>query len=394
MQLLQAAAGLDKEGIQKTVEFIGSLTSGKEIIGENTDAENIEIEEILERFDNKDNEETTCEINNESLSKISGYEENPPEIKKEPKYEAPVENDDIQQSLKNISKTKSKKCECDIAFEDKNEKVYHIKTVHKNYFNCESCKKAFKKEEQLNTHISSHYKEKNVSHVCEECGFVASCKGNLGKHKQFQHDTVPQECEICSREFRGTLRLKLHKKRYHLNSNVCCRKTFDDEDQLQSHIDDHAKRKNNPLICDECGYTGSSKNNVDSHKALKHDTQTHVCDICSKDFQGLVKLQIHRRRFHVESKSCPHCKGYFKKSNLARHFRTAHTKESEKKYQCQQCEKGFIDITSLSVHMISVHSDKKPFTCRYSCGFAASDPGNRNKHEKGKHGEKYKPYKG
>ena len=82
---------------------------------------------------------------------------------------------------------------------------------------------------------------------------------------------------------------------------------------------------------------------------------------------------------------CKDCGGFFK--NLLKHMRTIHTSESDKKYQCDQCGKGFVDKTRLREHTISVHTSERPFACRFVCGYACSSAGNRTKHEKLKHGE-------
>ena len=89
-------------------------------------------------------------------------------------------------------------------------------------------------------------------------------------------------------------------------------------------------------------------------------------------------MQIHKRRFHSENEACPECNEYFKKSNMARHMRKVHTKDSEKKYQCDKCKKGFIEKNKFSEHMISYHTDEKPYSCRYTCGHATNDRSNRN----------------
>ena len=62
-----------------------------------------------------------------------------------------------------------------------------------------------------------------------------------------------------------------------------------------------------------------------------------------------------------------------------------HTSESDKKYLCDKCNKGFIDITRLKEHMRSVHTGERPFPCRYGCGYSCSSRGNMKKHEKAKH---------
>merc|ERR1712129_244867 len=96
----------------------------------------------------------------------------------------------------------------------------------------------------------------------------------------------------------------------------------------------------------------------------------------------------HMRSSHKEKAPCPHCGKVIKK--MLRHIKTEHTSDSDKKYKCLQCEKGFIDKNKLEGHMRSVHIRDRPFVCRYSCGVASNDKGNRKKHEIGKHGGVFK----
>ena len=54
--------------------------------------------------------------------------------------------------------------------------------------------------------------------------------------------------------------------------------------------------------------------------------------------------------------------------------------EEGKKYKCKICGKGFILRDKLASHLI-VHSNVKPYECKYNCGFAAKTKGNIQKHE-------------
>ena len=192
----------------------------------------------------------------------------------------------------------------------------------------------------------------------------------------------------CNIQFENRKKKMLHNRVVHKNYFLCetCSKTYKESEDYQMHIQKHAKKiKNNSNICDECGFIAVNKYNLKGHKDLRHDNQMFICDICCREFRGKLKLKIHRRRFHRNSEQCEECSGIFK--NLAKHKKTIHTKESEKKYQCDHCEKGFIDKNRRDVHVQSVHMKKKPYICRYDCGYACADGGNRLKHEKLHHGQ-------
>ena len=297
MEFLHAAFFLDGEELKKTKEFIESLTNNKEEHSSFAKLNDETRNELIENLDYEIEKYIEIKLQENKVEQIVLGE-----VEKKPKPDAEDADESKLKVKPGPTEKKSPKCDCNIIWKNKKEKAYHKKIVHKNYFNCETCKKAFKESDKFQSHILAHSK----------------------------------------------------------------------------------KIKSNSNICEECGYVASNKYNVATHKKLKHDDQIQICDICSKDFQGGMKLKIHKRRFHRSSQQCPQCDKVFK--NLTKHLRTIHTSESDKKYQCDQCGKGFIDKTRLSTHKLSVHTDKKPFPCRFKCGYACSDAGNRNKHEKSKHG--------
>jgi len=58
-----------------------------------------------------------------------------------------------------------------------------------------------------------------------------------------------------------------------------------------------------------------------------------------------------------------------------------HTNDSDKKYKCEECGKGFVEKGKLEIHTTSVHIRNRPYACRYECGAAYNEKGNRTKHE-------------
>ena len=72
------------------------------------------------------------------------------------------------------------------------------------------------------------------------------------------------------------------------------------------------------------------------------------------------------------------------KRSLTFHQQVVH---EDKKFQCQDCGKGFSIKRKLEYHRISIHLKTKPFNCRYGCEISYSDPGNRNAHERKTHGK-------
>ena len=90
---------------------------------------------------------------------------------------------------------------------------------------------------------------------------------------------------------------------------------------------------------------------------------------------------------HQEKKACPICGMNVR--HLDEHLKFVHTADDKKKFQCQDCGKGFVRKGDIEKHRINVHlktKTKKPYHCRYGCDSTYNHPTNRNRHENAKHG--------
>ena len=199
-------------------------------------------------------------------------------------------------------------------------------------------------------------------------------------------------CKINVENSDSDLSIKLHMYREHRGRYHCkkCFKSFWAEDDLIQHnlTEPHIK---DPFVCDDCGYTSDSKTKFAYHRDYHHSNQTFVCHICSKTFQNTTRYQQHLNRDHSEKKPCALCGEMIK--NMPRHIKTMHTEDRDKKHVCNECGKGFSEITALKSHQMSVHIKARPFPCRFGCGASSNIAGNRNKHEINKHGRKFAPDK-
>ena len=202
----------------------------------------------------------------------------------------------------------------------------------------------------------------------------------------FCHGVRRFNCE-CEHTWESQRSLKLHVYLAHRGNFHCtkCRIVFQSEDELEVHMKKHAR--NDPLVCGDCGYTTWRDTIFHNHVKYYHDTEQHICEICCKEFTGRLKMMIHKRRFHAQKKPCPLC-GHIVKS-LWLHKKNMHTDDATKKYQCEICAKGFIERGKLEIHMTSVHVKNRPYVCRYNCGVASNEKGNRKKHEISKHGQEW-----
>ena len=203
----------------------------------------------------------------------------------------------------------------------------------------------------------------------------------------YVHRVKKFECQ-CENTWQTDKGLKFHIYKYHRGNFHCetCRMTFQTLDLYEEHLAADPHKKEN-FICDDCGFTSPNKPTFYAHIKYHHDKDIQACKLCNKEFEGTFRLKLHMRSFHAEKKPCPLCGEMIKKMGI--HMKTMHTKDSEKKYQCEMCGKGFAAVDKYQSHKMSVHIKARPFVCRYGCGAATNDKGNRKKHEITKHGKSF-----
>ena len=61
-----------------------------------------------------------------------------------------------------------------------------------------------------------------------------------------------------------------------------------------------------------------------------------------------------------------------------------HAPDSEKKYKCEVCGKGFVETQRLQDHM-NTHTGEKPYKCKY-CNNRFASRGNQRMHERNHEG--------
>merc|ERR1712126_319616 len=107
----------------------------------------------------------------------------------------------------------------------------------------------------------------------------------------------------------------------------------------------------------------------------------HLCDFKCAEKAGLKK----HMQSHEEKKPCPKCGERVR--CLQQHIESVHTPDEMKKFQCQDCGKGFISALKVEKHRMNVHLKLRPYNCRYGCNVSYNDTSNRNQHEKKTHGK-------
>ena len=134
----------------------------------------------------------------------------------------------------------------------------------------------------------------------------------------------------------------------------------------------------------KCRFSTEYKCFLNRHISTHLDNRRQFnCNQCNKVFIEYVYLIQHKRYVHSNEKRfvCHRsdCQKRFKTNgSLTRHKRFVHS--SEKPYKCTECDKRFKDLRYLNRHKL-IHLDIKPFKCHINyCGKRFGQKSDLNTH--------------
>jgi len=249
-------------------------------------------------------------------------------------------------------------------------------------FNCRFCGLNIMYGKHLDQHIREAHAE--MLQVGEEAYTCRICPKDSPSYQEFYHlenhlrehgITMEHICRFCRAPHYNRNKFIQHFKEEHKGEHPyeCprygCDKTFPKKQKLQDHIVLHRVKEGDiseemKKLCMECGKVFYVRKKLELHVKMVHGgvgllpsttslprEKKHQCHLCVKTFQTNSLLQGHLRK-HDNNPCfmCDHCgKGFYRKDRLAVHTRSVHL--GQKNFQCEVCEKKFIDSYKLRRHM-------------------------------------------
>lgn len=186
--------------------------------------------------------------------------------------------------------------------------------------------------------------------------------------------TENYSCNFCDKKYSTWADLNQHKKTDHLQC-PSCKKTFDSFRNMTHHTrNTHYKNRNvqRRFNCDQCSkvyfYMYQLKEHLLTHDATR---PTKICNLkdCGKSFKSIVALNLHKRKVHFRELNlkpfqlsfvCQLCGQLLKTIQGYEGHMRIH--RNEKPFKCTDCDKTFIDKSSLAKHQ-RVHQNIRPYKC-------------------------------
>ena len=382
-----------KDDIFDSFDFPGKIESAKDFLMKTEDPSETENNEPYDDYD----EDPSIKINIKKIKK---------------KGKGTTKKSKVKDSKKRLYKWRS----CSWIDEEDSHNVYQ------KFRRCLQCGLVVHGKRSLLEHLKKEHPNESgnynlartLRYKCNQCDYDSKSPSNVRDHIRGVHDKIEKgdklvaegkftresgfwKCTQCPHQTSNVSSLEKHFATHAPNSEPChiCGTVPKTKTALDLHLKYHERKtqsngskEDNQHICNICGKIYTSITGLRHHNKIVHEkierVRNHICNLCGKGFPCESHLIKHMRT-HEEKKSCPECG--VKVRNMELHNQTCHTPDHMKKFQCQDCGRGFIAINNLETHRMNMHLKLKPYNCRYGCDLSYNDISNRNAHEKRRHGK-------
>ena len=136
---------------------------------------------------------------------------------------------------------------------------------------------------------------------------------------------------------------------------ISCFKSYSRKSDLTRHSNSCGRE----FICPQCNKILSTDLGLGHHLLRKHGIpNSTICSHCGKDFKNRKNLKYHEKVLKTKPlKKCPveliclKCNRIFVRTSDS----TKHSKSCGKLFQCHLCEKSFLSLPGLKVHLTITH---------------------------------------
>ena len=248
---------------------------------------------------------------------------------------------------------------------------------------CNECGHNFSSAPNLEFHLRIHRIEKIQLCRSVGCGLTFTNRDLLVEHKLAVHGIqsqnngsryVKEKCEQCELKF-TRYDMKKHMLRHNGEKNFTCAecgKKLKRLESLKLHMMLHSGEKNNN--CDQCGHSFFTIQSLQNHRNNKHNSDNiNMCAECGKECPNKYDLKWHMAKHTGEKSFACREDGCGKRFRIS-HMRSNHEKihSGQRDFHCTQCDKKFIQRTSLMTHL-KRHNGIKDHKC-VTCGKAFVEP--------------------
>ncbi|XP_026492928.2 zinc finger protein 431-like [Vanessa tameamea] len=249
--------------------------------------------------------------------------------------------------------------------------AFHLQDTFQ--YRCSHCNKLFKRQVSLRKHVAyAHVRQKRAK--CKYCQKTYANKEVLKSHMIGKHSTEVTSgevslkkhvCQDCGAAFKAPSQLKNHMIKHSLSRNyhcVECDRSFKSYNALKQHLKvaaPHVNYMELPFVCDHCDKRFGVRRDLERHMNRVHlNIKPYQCDKCNKAYVNGWSLTEHKRFTHEGHKRplkfpCPLCDKVFDRNATRKaHIRT-HT--GERPYSCSKCPAKFSQASVLGTHVKLVH---------------------------------------
>lgn len=192
---------------------------------------------------------------------------------------------------------------CDDKFAERAALKIHLKSHRlEKPFECDSCKQHFSNLQHLKRHIEVIHNGQ-TNYQCEYCKKCFRWDSSLRTHLKTHTNERPHQCASCSFSFRRSCDLKRHMITHTNEKNYSCQhcdKKFTRNSSLQRHIRAHFGDK--PYLCNVCGKRFNESFFLKEHMESHSENRLYYhCDLCNKRFNNRRVLRVHMKKHSCRS---------------------------------------------------------------------------------------------